>query len=177
MSASDNVVDIVDVQKSYISLTAEIVSAFVSNNRVQPSELEALIGSVHDTLGSLGKPVEPAEPVFAKLTPAQIRKSITPDALISFLDGKPYKTLKRHLTKHGLDHAGYRQRYGLPAAYPVTASNYSAARSALARNLGLGRKPKSVLAKEDVAEPVSVPAEPATAPKQRGRRKKAHTAE
>jgi predicted transcriptional regulator len=170
MSANDNEADTVDAQLSYIALTAEIVSAYVANNRLQPSELEALIASVHTILGGLGKSTEPAEPAFEKPTPAQIRKSITPDALISFIDGKAYKTLKRHLTKHGLDPVSYRQRYGLPADYPATASSYSAARSALARDLGLGRKPKSAVAEAAVA---SAPEEPVADPKPRGRRKKA----
>ena len=77
-----------------------------------------------------------------KLSAAEIRKSITPDALISFIDGKPYKTLKRHLTTHGLDPAGYRAKYGLPADYPIVSEKYSAARSELARMLGLGQSRK-----------------------------------
>ena len=97
-----------------IALTAEIVSAFVSNNDLQPAELTALIVSVHSAIGGLGKAAEPAGPAVEKLAPAQIKKSITRDALISFIDGKPYTTLKRHLSKHGLDPASYRARYGLP---------------------------------------------------------------
>lgn len=80
----------------------------------------------------------PAEEVVEKPTPAQIRKSITPDALISFIDGKQYKMLKRHLRAHGLDPHAYRERYGLPADYPTTAPSYSEQRSALAKGLGLG---------------------------------------
>lgn len=162
-----------------ITYAGDIVAAYVSNNPVPAAELPALIAKVHAALAGLaGAGSVAAEPEIEveRPTPAQIRKSITDEGIVSFIDGKPYKTLKRHLTKHGLDHASYRQRYGLPAAYPVTASNYSAARSALARNLGLGRKPKSVLAKEDVAEPVSLPAQPAIAPKPRGRRTKVDTA-
>ena len=66
--------------------------------------------------------------------PAQIRKSITPDALISFIDGKPYKTLKRHLTGNGMTIEQYRERFGLPRDYPSTAASYSAQRSALAKS-------------------------------------------
>jgi predicted transcriptional regulator len=80
-----------------------------------------------------------------KATPAQIRKSITRDALISFEDGKPYKTLKRHLTTFGLTIEQYRAKWGLPADYPTVAPSYSEARSAMAKALGLGqggRKPK-----------------------------------
>ena len=96
-----------------IELTTQIVSAYVANNHVQPGELASLIGNVHARLGSLGQTPQAAEAPTEKLTPAQIRKSITPDALVSFVDGKPYKTLKRHLTTHGMDFAAYRARYGI----------------------------------------------------------------
>jgi predicted transcriptional regulator len=74
------------------------------------------------------------------LTPAQIRRSITPDALVSFEDGKSYKTLKRHLSTRGLSVEQYKAKWGLPADYPVVSPNYSAARSAMAKTLGLGQK-------------------------------------
>ncbi|GJD70059.1 MucR family transcriptional regulator [Methylobacterium gnaphalii] len=70
---------------------------------------------------------------------AQVCKSITPDAIISFIDGKAYKTMKRHLGTHGLDPHSYRQCYGLPSDYPMVAPNYAAQRSALAKSIGLGR--------------------------------------
>ena len=69
---------------------------------------------------------------------AQIRKSINPDGIVSFIDGKTYKTLKRHLTSRGLDPKSYRARYGLPADYPMVAPSYAAQRSALAKTIGLG---------------------------------------
>lgn len=176
MSENDNAVGTTEAQAVHIELTADIVSAFVSNNHIRPEELTALIGSVHAAIGSLGKAPEPEGPAVEKLTPAQIKKSITPDALISFLDGKAYKTLKRHLSKHGLDPASYRTRYGLPVDYPMVASSYSEARSAISRSTGLGRK-KAVPARAEAAEIVSAPVEPASAPKPRGRRKKADAAE
>ena len=176
MSANDNVVDPVEGPANYMGLTAEIVSAYVSRNHIQSAELTALIGSVHAAISELGKAKEPAQISAEKPTPSQITKSVTPDALVSFLDGKRYKTLKRHLTKHGLDMAGYRERFGLPYDYPSTAASYSEARSALARNLGLGRKPKAVTARAETAETVSTPVASA-APKPRGRRKKADVAE
>jgi predicted transcriptional regulator len=82
-----------------------------------------------------------SEPEIAveKPTAAQIRKSISDEGIVSFIDGKPYKTLKRHLTKHGLTPQAYRQRYGLPADYPMVAPGYAAQRSALAKEIGLGR--------------------------------------
>jgi predicted transcriptional regulator len=118
----------------------EIVSAYVSNNHVARSELPALIAMVQHTLRSLatGSEVRTEEPT-EKPTTAQIRRSITPDALISFIDGKPYKTLKRHLTAKGFDLSTYRARFGLPADYPTVAPSYSARRSVLARSLGLGQ--------------------------------------
>ena len=125
---------------NHIELTADIVAAYVSNNSLPPAGLAELIASVHRGLTGLRTPAEPAEVVVEKPTPAQIRKSITQDGLVSFVDGKTYKTLKRHLTGAGLDPASYRQRYGLPSDYPMTAPSYSEQRSALAKSLGLGQQ-------------------------------------
>ncbi|WP_283205814.1 MucR family transcriptional regulator [Methylobacterium cerastii] len=149
-------------------MTADLVSAFVSNNNVPVSELPALIASVHAALAGLGKeaPAEPAGP--EKPTPAQIRKSVTPDALISFEDGKSYKTLRRHLTMRGLTAEGYREKYGLPADYPMTSASYSAQRSALAHSLGLGQ-----MRRKAVPEAVEAPE---AASKARGRKKVAEPA-
>ena len=124
---------------SLIEMAADVVSAYVANNSVRTADLPELITSVHAALGSLGKPSGSAEPQVEKLTPAQIKKSVTPDAIISFIDGKPYKTLKRHLSTHGLDPYSYRQRYGLPNDYPMVAAAYAAQRSELAKSIGLGR--------------------------------------
>ncbi|GJE43289.1 MucR family transcriptional regulator [Methylobacterium soli] len=124
-----------------IEHTVEIVCSYVANNPVPAGELPKLIQGVYGAFVGLTQPQAPAGASEAAVEPAtasQIRKSITPDALISFLDGKPYKTLKRHLTKHGLTPEGYRARFGLPADYPMTCPNYSAQRSALAKSLGLG---------------------------------------
>ncbi|GJD79915.1 hypothetical protein GCM10007886_28410 [Methylobacterium gregans] len=151
-----------------IGQTAGIVAAYVSNNHVQVGELPALIAATHAALVGLGWPTVPAEPEVEKPSAAQIRKSVTDEGLISFIDGKSYKTLKRHLTGHGLDPRAYRQRYGLPADYPMVAPAYAAQRSALARSIGLGRK-----AAVDVEPEPKAPAEPA---KPRGRPKKAATA-
>ncbi|GLS45115.1 MucR family transcriptional regulator [Methylobacterium brachythecii] len=124
-----------------ISIVGDIVSAYVSNNAVTAEALPSLIKSVHGTVTTLGQPSAPdaARPELSeKATPAQIRKSITPDALISFIDGASYKTLKRHLSTNGMTPASYRAQFGLPADYPMVAANYSAARSALAKGIGLG---------------------------------------
>ena len=125
----------------FVELAADIIAAYVSNNSVPVAELPALIGYVRAALNGLANGASQAtEEEVEKATPAQIRKSITPDALISFIDGKPYKTLKRHLAGHGLDPHSYRQRYGLSADYPMVAANYAAQRSELAKAIGLGRR-------------------------------------
>ena len=124
----------------HIELTADIVAAYVSNNSLPASGLAELITSVHEGLVALRRPAEPARVELEKPTSAQIRKSITHDGLVSFVDGKTYKTLKRHLTGAGLDPVSYRQRYGLPSDYPMTAPSYSEQRSALAKSLGLGQQ-------------------------------------
>ncbi|TXM96804.1 MucR family transcriptional regulator, partial [Methylobacterium sp. WL64] len=104
----------------FIELTADIVSAYVSKNAVRPSDMPELLASVHAAIAGLSQGSATAAPATEKLTPSQIRKSITPDALISFIDGKPYKTLKRHLTGNGMTIEQYRERYGLPRDYPST---------------------------------------------------------
>ena len=123
----------------YLDTTANIVATYVSNNAVPPSELCALIASVHRTLGALAAGQPDTDP-DAKPTAAQIRKSVTPDGIVSFLDGRSYKTLKRHVGAHGLDpRSAYRERFGLPENYPMVAAVYAAQRSALAKTIGLGR--------------------------------------
>ena len=122
-----------------LKLTAGIVAAYVEKNAVQVEHLPKLILSVHQTLAALGTSSDASEQV-TKASPAQIRASITPEALISFENGKRYKHLRRHLTKFGLKPEDYRAKWGLPLDYPVVAANYSAQRSALAKALGLGKK-------------------------------------
>lgn len=124
-------------------LVVEIVSAYVSNNPVPPAELPALIARVHSVVSGLATAGDPGAAdvnvEVEKPTPAQIRKSVRDDGIVSFIDGKPYKTLKRHLAAHGLDPRGYRERYGLPVDYPMVAPSYAEQRSALAKAIGLGR--------------------------------------
>jgi len=155
----------------FMELTTDIVAAYVSNNSVPVADLPTLLSGVHAALAGLGDPSASAEPKAEKLTAAQIRKSITPDALISFLDGKPYKTLKRHLSGNGLTIEQYRERFGLPRDYPSTAANYSAQRSALAKSLGLGNQRRNAAAKTAAADETI-----AEAPKARGRKKAAEPA-
>ncbi len=119
----------------------EVVSAYVSNNPVPVGELASLISKVHsvltNTAGSVVREAskEPQGPAVP------IKKSVTPDYIISLEDGKKFKSLKRHLSaSYGLSPDEYRAKWGLPADYPMTAPNYSARRSAMAKTLGLGRK-------------------------------------
>jgi predicted transcriptional regulator len=127
--------------------TIELVSAYVSNTntRLSGDELQALIRDTFATLSSLSNsPATGAslteEPEVAKKTRAEIKKSVTDENLISFEDGRPYKSLKRHLTTRGLTPSAYREKYGLPADYPMTHPAYSARRSELAKRIGLGSK-------------------------------------
>ena len=141
--------------ETYLELTADIVSAYVSNNPVPVAELASLIVDVNAALSGLGQPVEAEAPV---LTPAvNPKKSVFPDYIISLEDGRKFKSMKRHLGLLGMTPDEYRTKWRLPHDYPMVAPNYAAARSALAKKMGLGRKPK--------AEPV--------APAKRGRKPKA----
>lgn len=124
-----------------LGLTAEIVSAHVSNNPVSISDLPNLIQEVYRTLSTMGQPV----PVVAeKPQPAvPIKKSITPEFLICLEDGKKLKMLKRHLkTAFNLTPDQYREKWGLGADYPMVAPNYTKHRSSLAKRIGLGTKPR-----------------------------------
>ena len=119
------------------ALTAEVVSAYVAKNALPPADIPDLIASVHRALQGLSAPAQ-AEP--EKREPAvPIRKSITPDFLISLEVGKRYKTLRRHLTGRGLTPEQYREKWGLPRDYPMVAPNYAKQRSELARASGLGQ--------------------------------------
>ncbi|GGE27584.1 MucR family transcriptional regulator [Agaricicola taiwanensis] len=125
---------------NYVELAADIVSAYVSNNTVAIAELPELVGQVHAALKriSTGEP----EKVEERLTPAvPVKKSVTPDYIISLEDGQKFKSLKRHLrTKYNMTPDDYRKKWGLPADYPMVAPNYAASRSDLARKMGLGQK-------------------------------------
>lgn len=122
-----------------LALTVDIVSAHVTNNSVAVGDLSVLIGKVHASLACLG---EVWQPVQIEQAPAvTIRASIKPDYLVCLEDGKKLKMLKRHLmTRYQMTPADYRTKWKLPADYPMVAPNYAAQRSALAREIGLGRK-------------------------------------
>ena len=147
-------------------LATEIVSAFVANNKVAVGDLSKLIGDVHaalqqTTTGAQKAEEKPLEPAVS------IRRSVQPDHIVCLEDGKKFKSLKRHLmTDHGLTPQDYRQKWGLPRDYPMVAPNYAAARSELAKQMGLGQS------RRKAAEP-----EPAPQPKRRGGRPRKQAAE
>lgn len=124
-----------------LTLVVRVVSAYVSKNSVPAADLPALIGQVSHSLRRIS-----ASKAAANLEPEApavlIKRSVTPDFIISLEDGRKYKSLKRHLNRYGMTPDDYRAKWNLPADYPMVAPNYSASRSALARKFGLGRKAK-----------------------------------
>jgi len=126
-------------------LVAEVAAAYFSNSHTSPSDIATVMAQITASLQAVGSAqVEPEViedlPAAAQLTSAQIRKSVRPEGLVSFEDGKPYKTLRRHLAARGLTPDAYRAKWGLPDDYPMVSPNYSAARSEMAKTLGFGRK-------------------------------------
>jgi predicted transcriptional regulator len=131
-------------------LVAEVAAAYFANSHVAVGEIGTVIEHIAKSLGAVGDSaptvtVSEVEPPARRLTPARIRKSITPEALISFEDGKPYKTLRRHLSVKGLTPEQYKEKWGLPKDYPLVAASYSAARSQMAKDLGLGNKRRGAI--------------------------------
>ena len=156
MSVSNN--DAASRHEMLMELTAEVVAAYVSNNSVPAGELPNLISDVHAALGRMDTPAAPVV-VAEKQKPAvNPKRSIHDDYIICLKERKKFKSLKRHLMTHyGLTPEQYREKWELDANYPMVAPNYAAARSLLARKIGLGRKPRAP--------------EPAAAPKGRSRKK------
>jgi len=133
--------DVLEAKRSLVDLTADIVAAYVGKNTVAQAELPKLIGEVHRALsGAVSQPVGREE--LAEAKPAvSIKKSLTADYLICLEDGKKFKSLKRHLRSHyNLSPEQYREKWGLPADYPMVAPNYAQARSSLAKRMGLGQR-------------------------------------
>jgi predicted transcriptional regulator len=126
---------------TFIDLAADIVSAYVSNNAVAAGHLPGLIAEVHGALQKLSSGAAP-EPQPEPLKPAvPVKKSITPDFIICLEDGKKFKSLKRHLrTQYDMTPEEYREKWGLEPDYPMVAPNYAAARSNLAKQMGLGQQ-------------------------------------
>ena len=128
-----------------VELTAEIVSAYVSNNDVRPGELPKLIAEVHAAL--VRAPQGPAQPEPEPQAPAvSVRRSVTPDYIFCLEDGKGFKSLRRHLqSEHGMTPDEYRAKWGLRKDYPMVAPSYAEARSTLAKAMGSGRKAVAVV--------------------------------
>jgi predicted transcriptional regulator len=136
---------------NFVELAADVVAAYVSNNAVSMAELPSLIAQVHKALvataaGSIEKTVE------AQVPAVSIKKSILPDYIVCLEDGQKFKSLKRHLrTKYNLSPDDYRAKWGLSADYPMVAPNYAAARSQLARDMGLGQQRRKIVASPEPA--------------------------
>lgn len=124
-----------------IDLTADIVAAYVANNTVASAELSGLIAEVYAALQRTSSGVAP-EPAPEPLKPAvPVKKSVNPDFIVCLEDGKKFKSLKRHLrTQYNMTPEEYREKWGLPADYPMVAPNYAQARSDLAKKMGLGQQ-------------------------------------
>jgi predicted transcriptional regulator len=126
--------------ETYIELTAEIVSAYLSHNTVPAGDIPSLINQVHAALARVSAksgdaPAEPLKPAVS------VKKSITPEHIVCLEDGKKFKSLKRHLrTQYNMTPEQYRDKWGLNADYPMVAPNYAAARSQLAKQMGLGQQ-------------------------------------
>lgn len=154
-----------------VELATELTIAWLGNPNTRSSadDVPAFLGKMHDTVSKLLGAGEqaPAAAPQAEYTPAvSVRKSLaSKDHIISMIDGKPYKTLRRHLATNGMTPAEYRDRYGLKSDYPMVAENYSESRRAMAKQIGLGRKPGQ---KRGEAAPAAAPAASG-----RGRRKAA----
>jgi predicted transcriptional regulator len=148
-----------------VELATELTVAWLSNpnNRVTPDEVPAFLKRMHSTLTGLSEvaPVEEPEeqPAEAHIAAVTVRKSLaSPDHILSMIDGKPYKTLKRHLARNGLTPEQYRERYNLKADYPMTAPTYSEHRRAMAHKIGLGTKGRQARSDQ---QKVPAPAKPA----------------
>ena len=156
------------ISPDYTSLTADVVAAYVAHNAVRAADLPDLIASVHGALQSLEAPQQ-AKPEKRE-PPVSIKKSITPDFLISMEDGRRYKSMKRHLTGRGLSPEQYREKWGLPRDYPMVAPNYAKQRSELAKASGLGQLRRNRVAGS--SSEAQLESTPQPAKKARGRRKR-----
>lgn len=125
---------------NFIELAADIVSAYVSNNSVAASDLPSLIGDVHNALLRVSGGIQEV-PAEAPKPAVPIKRSVNPDFIICLEDGKKFKSLKRHLrTQYNMSPEEYREKWNLPADYPMVAPNYAQARSNLAKQMGLGQQ-------------------------------------
>jgi predicted transcriptional regulator len=134
----------IDVKETLVTLTSDIVAAHVSNNDIAVGDVPALITNVYNALANLGKTpvVEEAKPQPA----VTVRNSVKPDYIVCLEDGKKLKMLKRYIrTNFNMSPEEYRARWNLPADYPMVAPNYADKRRDLAKKIGLGRKPGTVV--------------------------------
>lgn len=135
-----------------LTLTADIIAAHVSNNSVTSTDLPRAISTVYAALANLSAPV--ASVVEAQAPAVSVKASVKPDTITCLECGAKQKTLKRHIgTAHGLTPDAYRAKWSLPASYPMVAPNYAAARSEMAKRIGLGRKPGVKVAAAPAAKP------------------------
>lgn len=144
---------------NFLELATELTIAWLSNpnTRTTAEDVPAFLQTVHDAVtrlaGTQGSAQDAAPAAVEHIPAVTVRRSLaSKDHIISLIDGKPYKTLKRHLANHGLTPVQYRERYGLKPDYPVVAENYAEVRRNLARKIGLGRKPKAAAAPTDGAQ-------------------------
>ena len=130
-----------------VELATELTIAWLSNpnTRASAEEVPSFLRAMHEAVGALGDGGEEQAPVESSPSHApavSVRKSLaSKDHIISLIDGKPYKTLRRHLSRHGMSPEQYRERYGLKSDYPMVSESYSTARREMAKKIGLGRKP------------------------------------
>jgi predicted transcriptional regulator len=151
-----------DIDTGTVELATELTIAWLSNpnTRASAEDVPAFLHKMHEAVANLAATPatqEAGEPA-PEYTPAvSVRKSLaSKDHIISMIDGKPYKTLRRHLAGHGLTPEQYRERYSLRSDYPMVAENYSQARRDMAKRIGLGRKPGSTRSSSPSTE-VAVP--------------------
>lgn len=130
-----------DNTTALLEMTTGIIANYVAHNRVMPDALPGLIASVHGSLSSAGNPAAGSEDAAPdRLTSAQIKKLVTPAGITSLIDGRTFKSLRRHVTTHGYTPESYREHFGLPQDFPMVSPDYAATRSALAKASGLGQK-------------------------------------
>ena len=153
------------IELDLTGLTADIVSAYVAHNALTGDKLPDLIGSVYGALSRAS--LQAVEPEKVELKPAvAIKKSVTPEYIICLEDGKKFKSLKRHLrSEYNMSPEEYREKWGLPHDYPMVAPSYAAARSDLAKNMGLVRRSAAIAGTQEVP----AKAEPVEKPKERGK--------
>lgn len=136
-----------DHAAALLDMTVGIVANYVSNNQVRPDEISSLIVATHAALAGAGNAVEEAPTEIERPTSAQVKRSVSDAGITSFIDGKTYQSLKRHLGTNGFTPQSYRETFGLRPDYPMVSPAYAARRSALAKASGLGqggRRPKTI---------------------------------